>query len=48
MRKRGRIREALNIPREETVHSALAPGHPAVTCRRLAERRRRDARVVES
>jgi hypothetical protein len=47
MRKNCRIREALNIPREENVHSAVALGHPAVTCQRLAGRRRRDARFIE-
>jgi hypothetical protein len=46
MRLDGRIREALNLPREENVHSAVARGHPAVTCQRLAGRRRREVRFV--
>jgi len=48
MRKGGRIREALNIPREETVHAVVAPGHPAVAYPRRPGRRRREVGFVES
>jgi nitroreductase/NAD-dependent dihydropyrimidine dehydrogenase PreA subunit len=47
MQKDGRIQEALNIPREETVHAVIALGHPAVTYQRMAGRRRPGVRFVE-
>jgi nitroreductase/NAD-dependent dihydropyrimidine dehydrogenase PreA subunit len=47
MQKDGRIKAALSIPREETVHAVIALGHPAVTYQRLAGRRRAAVRFVE-
>jgi nitroreductase/Pyruvate/2-oxoacid:ferredoxin oxidoreductase delta subunit len=46
MQKDGRIQESLHIPREEPVHAVIALGHPAVTYRRLAGRRRTAVRFV--
>jgi nitroreductase len=46
MQKDGRIQEALNIPREETVHAVIALGRPAVSYRRPAGRRKAAVRFV--
>jgi nitroreductase/NAD-dependent dihydropyrimidine dehydrogenase PreA subunit len=47
MRKEGRIKDLLKIPREEAVHAVVAVGHPAVTWQRLAGLRKAVMRFVE-
>jgi len=46
MQKDGRIQDVMKIPRDEAVHAVVALGHPAVTYRRLAGRRKAAVRFV--
>jgi nitroreductase/Pyruvate/2-oxoacid:ferredoxin oxidoreductase delta subunit len=48
IQKDGRIKDLLKIPREETVHAAIAVGHPAVTYQRLTGRKKPVSRLIET
>jgi nitroreductase/Pyruvate/2-oxoacid:ferredoxin oxidoreductase delta subunit len=47
MQKDVRIRDLLKIPRAESLHAAIAVGHPAVTYQRLTGRKKGVARFFE-
>ena len=47
MRKDGRIKEQMKIPRGESVHAVIAVGHPATAYRRLTGRKKAVWRIVD-